>query len=149
MTPEIGAQSSELRKKAATRPTADAAGQREAGRYTSGAYRNLMVWQRAIQLSVSIYRFTADFPKPELYGLTSQLRRAAVSVASNIAEGYGRASKGEFRQFIRIARGSVLELQTQLEIARQLGFGKEPLRRTAETLADETGKMTWALMQKL
>jgi four helix bundle protein len=84
-----------------------------------------------------------------MYGLTSQLRRAAVSVASNLAEGYGRASKGEFRQFVGMVRGSILELQTQLVIARALGFGKEAQLKAAEGLADETGKMTWALMQKL
>jgi four helix bundle protein len=113
------------------------------------SYRDLLVWQRSIQLSLAIYRFTGDFPNAELYGLTSQLRRAAVSVASNIAEGYGRATKGEFRQFVGIARGSILEVQTQLEIAKQLGFGKETQRRAADALAEETGKMTWALMQKL
>jgi four helix bundle protein len=107
------------------------------------------VWQRSIELSVSIYRLTSGFPREEVYGLTSQLRRCSVSVASNLAEGYGRASKGEYRQFVGMARGSVLELQTQLVIAKALGFGKEALLRTAESLAEEVGKMTWALMQKL
>jgi len=148
MTTDVRAQSSELRKSTVAL-AAPSYGKAGSTAYTAGAYRNLKVWQRAIQLSVAIYKFTADFPNAELYGLTSQLRRAAVSVASNVAEGYGRASKGEFRQFIGMARGSVLELQTQLEIAKQLGFGKEPLRRCAENLAEETGKMTWALMQKL
>jgi four helix bundle protein len=149
MNPEIRAQSSELRR-GISRPKAGAADEKiGSGSYTPGAYRNLKVWQRAIDLSVTIYKFTSHFPGSELYGLTSQLRRAAVSVASNIAEGYGRASKGEFRQFIGIARGSVLELQTQLEIAKQLGFGKEPLRLAAQALAEEAGKMTWALMQRL
>ena len=116
---------------------------------TPGSYRNLKVWQRSIELSVSVYQLTGGFPHEELYGLTSQLRRAAVSVASNIAEGYGRASRGEFRQFVGMARGSVLELQTQLIIARKLGFGKDSQLQTAEALAEETGKMAWALMQKL
>ena len=114
-----------------------------------GSYRELKVWQRAIELSVAIYKLTAEFPKEELYGLTSQLRRAAVSVASNVAEGYGRGSKGEFRQFVGIARGSILELQTQLVIAKQLGFGKVVQMQAAEGLADETGKMLWALMKKI
>jgi len=109
----------------------------------------LKVWQRSIELSISIYKLTGAFPREEVYGLTSQLRRAAVSVASNLAEGYGRASKGEFRQFVGMARGSILELQTQLVIARALGYGKELQLQAAEGLADETGKMTWALMQKL
>lgn len=113
------------------------------------SFRNLKVWQRAIDLATVVYKLTADFPRTEVYGLSSQLRRASVSIASNIAEGYGRASKGEFRQFVGVARGSVLELQTQLVIARTLEFGKESLLVTAENLADEVGKMTWALMQKL
>lgn len=117
--------------------------------YTSGSYRNLKVWQRCIELSVAVYKLTGGFPREEMYGLTSQLRRAAVSAASNIAEGYGRASRGEFRQFVGMARGSVLELQTQLVIAGQLGFADEAHLSPVEALADETGKMTWALLQKL
>jgi four helix bundle protein len=115
----------------------------------AGSYRNLQVWQRSIELSVAIYRLTAAYPKEEIYGLTSQLRRAAVSVASNIAEGYGRASKGEYRQFVGMARGSVLEIQTQLVISRELGFGKAVEMDAADSLAEETGKMLWALMEKL
>jgi len=68
------------------------------------SYRDLVVWQRAIQMTVTIYRLSAGFPKDEMYGLTSQLRRAAVSVASNIAEGYGRGSRGEYKQFLGMAR---------------------------------------------
>jgi len=113
------------------------------------SYRDLKIWQRAIELSVAVYRLTGQFPADERFGLTSQLRRAAVSVASNIAEGYGRASRGEFRQFVGMARGSVLELQTQLVIAKELGFGKNLEMTKTEDLAEETGKMTWALLQKL
>jgi four helix bundle protein len=113
------------------------------------SFRNLKVWRRSIELSVAIYRLTSGFPREEVYGLTSQLRRCSVSVASDLAEGYGRASKGEYRQFVGMARGSSLELQTQLVIARALGFGKETLLCAAENLAEEVGKMTWALMQKL
>lgn len=113
------------------------------------SFRDLHAWRRAIELSVAIYNLTRDFPREEIYGLTSQLRRAAVSVPSNLAEGYGRASKGEFRQFVGMARGSVLELQTQLVIAKALGYGKETMLLAAESLAEETGRMTWALMQKL
>lgn len=138
MKPEIRAQSAER-----------SSAPKNSGASGHKSYRDLLVWQRSIQLSVAIYRFTGDFPNAELYGLTSQLRRAAVSVASNIAEGYGRATKGEFRQFVGVARGSILEVQTQLEIAKQLGFGKETQRRAADALAEETGKMTWALIQKL
>lgn len=113
------------------------------------SYRDLDVWQCAIQLSIAIYQLTRGFPGEEIYGLTSQLRRAGVSVASNIAEGYGRSSKGEYRSFLGMARGSALEIQTQLVIARQLNFG-DPSRTTeAEALAERTGKMLWAMRAKL
>jgi four helix bundle protein len=78
------------------------------------AFQDLTVWQRATELTVCIYSLTRSFPKEEQYGLTSQLRRAAVSVASNIAEGRGRGTEGEFRQFLNIAQGSTYEVQTQL-----------------------------------
>lgn len=88
------------------------------------SYRELIVWQRAIELTVALYKLTASFPREEIYGLTAQLRRAGVSIASNIAEGYGRTTKGEYKSFRGMARGSALEVQTQLVIARELGFGK-------------------------
>jgi four helix bundle protein len=81
------------------------------------SYRELVVWQRAVELSLSIYKLTASFPSDERFGLTDQIRRAAVSVASNIAEGYGRTTKGEYLQFLGHARGSIFEVQTQLTIA--------------------------------
>ena len=84
----------------------------------SHSFRDLVVWQRSMQLTVAIYRMTQNFPREEQYGLTSQIRRSAVSVPSNIAEGHGRLNTGEYRQFLGIARGSNFEVQTQLEIAR-------------------------------
>jgi len=90
---------------------------------------------------------TQDFPREEQYGLTSQIRRAAVSVASNIAEGQGRLSAGEFRQFLGIARGSNFEVQTQLEIARALEIGNPNLIDEAEGLSHEVGKMVYALIE--
>lgn len=113
------------------------------------SYRELEVWKRAIELSVVLYKLTRDFPREEIYGLTSQLRRAGVSVASNIAEGYGRSTKGEFRSFLSVARGSTLEVQTQLVIARELGLGDSVKIATAEKLADETGRMLWSMREKL
>jgi four helix bundle protein len=113
------------------------------------SFRDLIVWQRAIQLSTAIYRFTADFPKEEIYGLSSQLRRASVSVASSIAEGYGRGSKGEYKQFLGIARGSNFEVQTQLTIAKELGFGTVGKLETTEQLSHEVGKMLGAILGKL
>src|SRR5271156_1871803 len=112
---------------------------------TCNSYRDLRVWQRAIELSIAIYKLTADFPREEIYGLTSQLRRAGVSIGSNIAEGWGRASSGEYKHFVGIARGSNFELQTQLVIARGLGFGAAQKLQTAEDLSAEVGKMLVAL----
>jgi four helix bundle protein len=113
------------------------------------SFRELLVWQRAMQLTVAVYRLTRDFPREEVLGLTSQMRRAAVSVPSNIAEGHGRLSGGEFRQFLGIARGSNFELQTQLEIARALEFGKPDLVTEAENLSHEVGKMIYALLESV
>jgi four helix bundle protein len=113
------------------------------------SYRDLDVWQCAIQLSVLLYQLTRSFPREEIYGLTSQLRRAGVSVASNIAEGYGRSSKGEYRSFLGMARGSALEVQTQLVIARELSFGDSTRIAEAELLAERAGKMLWAMRERL
>jgi len=115
----------------------------------AGSYKDLRVWKESFALSVAIYKLTRDFPSEELYGLTSQLRRAAVSIPSNIAEGYGRGTRRDYRSFISIARGSTLELQTQLGIANELGFGKKALMEKVQFQAEEVGKMLWGLLQKL
>lgn len=86
------------------------------------SYRDLIVWQKSIDLVEMVYQATKTFPKEELYGLTNQLRRAAVSVPSNIAEGHARKSTAEFRNFLSIARGSLAEVETQLLIDRRLGY---------------------------
>jgi four helix bundle protein len=86
------------------------------------SYRDLIVWQKAKSLAIHVYRQTESFPKAETYGLTSQIRRAAISVVSNIAEGQGRLTAGDFQQFLGHSRGSLLELETQLEIACELRF---------------------------
>ncbi len=86
------------------------------------SFRELIAWQKAMALVTDVYRETEAFPSREIYGLTNQVRRAAVSVASNIAEGKGRLSKKEFVQFLANARGSLCEVQTQLEIAKNLGY---------------------------
>ena len=108
-----------------------------------------MVWQRSIQLTVAIYKLTQSFPREEVYGLTGQIRRSAVSVPSNIAEGQGRLGTSEFRQFLGIARGSNCELQTQLVIARELGYGDTKAIDEAESLSNEVGKMINAILQSL
>jgi four helix bundle protein len=112
-------------------------------------YRDLIVWKRAIELTVCVYKLTATFPKDEQYGLTSQMRRASVSVASNIAEGRGRLNVAEFRQFLGLAQGSVYELQTQLIVARSLGLGEVSEVDQAQSLSNEVSKMLTSLIQKL
>src|SRR5579872_6206581 len=104
-------------------------------------YRDLVVWQKAMELVTEVYRITADFPKHELYGLTGQIRRAAVSVPSNLAEGHGRTSSREFHQFISQARGSLVEVETQLEIARNLGYLSPPLASELLAKAGRVGRM--------
>jgi len=99
-----------------------------------------------MQLTVAIYRLTQKFPREEMYGLTSQIRRSAVSVPSNIAEGHGRLNKGEYRQFLGVARASNFELQTQIEIARAIGIGDPKLLNEAEGLSHEVGKMLYAIL---
>ena len=86
------------------------------------SYRDLLVWQRAIELAVLIYRFSEGFPRNEVYGLTSQLRRASVSVPSNIAEGYGRGCRKEYLQFLSIAQGALKKLETQAILAQRLNY---------------------------
>ncbi|MDR3726413.1 MAG: four helix bundle protein [Terracidiphilus sp.] len=113
------------------------------------SFRDLVVWQRAMQLTVAIYRLTKEFPREEIYGLTSQIRRAAVSVPSNIAEGHGRLNTGEYRQFLGVARGSNFEMQTQLEIARALEIGNSKLLDEAEGLSHEVGKMLYATLESI
>ena len=113
------------------------------------SFRDLKVWQKAIGLSVSVYEFNGEFPRPELYGLSSQMRRASVSVASNIAEGSARGTQRDFRQFVRLARGSNCELQTQIVIARQLGFGDQGKGEKLEALSQEIGKMLSGLSKYL
>jgi four helix bundle protein len=113
------------------------------------SYKELLVWQRAIEMTLAIYKLSAVFPKVETYGLASQLRRASVSVASNIAEGYGRGTRGEYKQFLGIARGSICEVQTQLTIARELGYGNSRLHDDAEGLSIQVSKMLHAILDKL
>ncbi len=112
-------------------------------------FRDLVVWQRAIQMTTALYRATGEFPREELYGLTSQLRRAGVSVASNIAEGWGRQTPGEYKHFLGMARGSNAEVQTQLVIARELGFGTDARLKLAESLFFEVARMLVALMRSI
>ncbi len=112
-------------------------------------FHDMTVWQRAIDLTVCINRLTQKYPKEETYGIVSQLRRASVSVASNIAEGRGRLNPAEFRQFLGIALGSTFEIQTQLVVARKLEMGSEKAINEATALSDQVSKMLTSLIQKL
>ena len=112
-------------------------------------YRDLIVWQKAMELTVCIYSLTQSFPKQEIYGFKSQMRRASVSIASNIAEGRGRLTPTEFRQFLGIAQGSTYELQTQLVVTRSLGLGLSEQINEAESLSNEVSKMIGSFIQAL
>jgi four helix bundle protein len=105
------------------------------------SFRDLLVWHRSIELCIAIYDLTRGFPSDELYGLRSQLRRASVSIPSNIAEGCGRQSTGELIQFAAIARGSNFEVQTQLVIANKLRYGSAEGFLECNQLSAEVGRM--------
>jgi four helix bundle protein len=105
------------------------------------SYRDLVAWNKAMELVTEIYRVTHNFPKEELFGLMSQLRRAAVSIPSNIAEGKGRLSKGELRQFLGNARGSLAEVETQILIAQNLSYLDAAKTSGLLTKVEEVGKI--------
>jgi four helix bundle protein len=108
-------------------------------------HRDLVVWQKAMRLVTEVYRVTSAFPKHELYGLVGQIRRAAVSVPSNVAEGYARNSRNELHHFIGQARGSLAELETQIEIAKNLGYVEGPVASDVLTKTSEVGRMLTGL----
>lgn len=112
-------------------------------------YRDLIVWQKSMVLVTEIYRLTKAFPRDEMYGLTSQIRRAAVSIPSNICEGYARNSDGDFARFLRIACGSLYEIQTQLEIAMNLEYLSEEQFQDVSASSLEIEKMLSSLIGKI
>jgi len=101
-----------------------------------------------MELAFATYRLTQEFPREEIYGLTSQMRRSVISIPSNIAEGQGRGNVREFAHFLEIARGSLCELQTQMELSRSLLFGDPAQIDTCESLSHEVGKMIFVLIRK-
>lgn len=113
------------------------------------SYQQLKVWQRGIELVAEIYRLTKLFPREELYGLSSQMRRSAVSIPSNIAEGYARKHRQEYIQFLRIAYGSSSELETQIIIAKMLNFLEESAFRAVENFVLEVKKMLSGLIKSV
>jgi four helix bundle protein len=112
-------------------------------------YNELVVWQKSMDLVTEIYKFTATFPSEERFGLSSQARRAAVSIPSNIAEGHGRKSTGAYINHLSIAYGSLMELETQLQIAARLCFIQEDNAVTLLRQMDEVGKMLTGLKKSL
>jgi four helix bundle protein len=110
-------------------------------------HHKLEVWKRSIEFVTTIYKLTENFPKSEVYGLVQQMRKSAVSIPSNIAEGAGRNIKNEFKQFLSIAQGSTAELETQILIARNLGFIEAPELLLTEL--DELSKMLIGLARAL
>ena len=110
------------------------------------SYKDLVAWQKSMSLVTEVYRATAAFPKDELFGITSQLRRAAVSIPSNIAEGQGRLSEKEFRYFLGQARGSLMEVETQLQIAENLGSLQKKLASELLASCAEVGRILNGLL---
>ncbi|ATA69253.1 four helix bundle protein [Capnocytophaga canimorsus] len=111
------------------------------------SYKELVVWQKSMDLVKGVYEVTRLFPEEEKFGLTSQIRRSAISIPSNIAEGFGRGSSKSFLQFLYVSRGSLYELETQLYIAKELNFISD--NQEIENLVSEIGKMLNSMIQKL
>lgn len=113
------------------------------------SYKDLIVWQKSIELVVAVYELTEQYPKSELYGLTSQMRRASISIPSNIAEGRKRGTRKDFRQFLVIAYSSGAELETQIEITKKLPFGRNLYYSKVDGLLLEIMKMLNKMLSML
>ena len=112
-------------------------------------YSELIVWQKAMDIVIEIYRATESFPKTEVFGLVNQMRRAAVSIPSNIAEGQGRSTTKDFVHFLHIARGSLQELETQTIIAHRLNYFNQTTRDQLVTRVTEIAKILYGLIRSL
>ena len=112
-------------------------------------YRDLLVWQKSMDLVTEIYRLSKSFPQDELYGLSAQIRRSAVSVPSNIAEGYGRQSKQDYLRFLKMASGSLYELQTQIEISQKLSYISKDDYEVIFNRAKEIERMLSSMIRKV
>ena len=113
------------------------------------SFRDLNVWQKSMTLVTEVYKHTETYPQAELYGITSQIRRSAVSVPSNIAEGYGRRSTGDYTRFLQISVASLYELDTQLEISRNLRYLSLETFAVLSANCNEISKMLYSLIKKL
>ena len=113
------------------------------------SYRDLLVWQQAMDLAVSCYKLSKKFPKEDMFGLTSQLRRSSASVAANIAEGHGRESSATFIQYLRISQGSLKETETHIILAGRLELGSKPDLQSVLASCDEIGKMLRSLIRAI
>ncbi len=113
------------------------------------SYRDLIVWQRAIQMTLAIYRITSTFPKEEAFGLIPLMRRSGIAIATRIAEGYGRTTPGDYKRFLSMARGSNLEFQTQLVIVTALGYSDPKSLGELEGLSNEVGKILNSIIDKV
>lgn len=113
------------------------------------SFRDLLVWQKAMVLVTEVYKVTQHYPPTEIYGLTSQIRRSAVSIPSNIAEGYGRDATGDYRRFLQIAIGSLFELQTQLEVSYNIGYLDKNSFDSLFEKTVELDRMMYSLTKKI
>ncbi|HJU31698.1 MAG TPA: four helix bundle protein [Hyphomicrobiaceae bacterium] len=111
------------------------------------SHRDLIVWQKSMDLAVTAYRLTSSFPADERYGLTSQIRRACASIPANIAEGYGRESAGAYAQQLKVAQGSLKEFETHVELAHRIGIVDEPSLTSVLRNSQEVGKMLRSLIR--
>jgi four helix bundle protein len=113
------------------------------------SYRDLIVWQKSMALVVEIYRLTRKLPTREQFGIVSQLQRAAISIPANVAEGHSRGSRGDYRRHVSVARGSLAEMETHLELTWRLGLLPQGGCAPAESLANEVGRMLSTLLYRL
>jgi four helix bundle protein len=113
------------------------------------SHRDLIAWQKAMDFTVVIYQVTKNFPREELFGLTSQMRRCSASIAANIAEGQGRRTGKEFQQFLMHARGSVCELDTHLELAQRVGYLSQTIYQELRGKLDEVGRILNGLIRSI
>lgn len=116
---------------------------------TIQSYKDLIVWQRSVELVIAVYELTDQFPKTEIYGITAQMRRAVISIPSNIAEGRRRGSRKDFRHFLLNSFGSGAELETQITIAKLLSFGKNLYFEKVDALLDEVMRMLNTMIHSL